>query len=154
LATGIENQFQDDMMATTYGALFESALEVIPFGKVLSTPRALKYAALRTAKGRKFMRGETINRLKEGFVAGSTVNPVMGALYAPIHLLVRPTLNKAGRVGKVVLDNISEATGISKFIPEQTFAKKFLNEPRKKYIKDISGRWILSSTQEGIEEGK
>lgn len=26
LATGIENQFQDDMWATTYGALFESAL--------------------------------------------------------------------------------------------------------------------------------
>ena len=106
------------MMATTYGALFESALEVIPFGKVFSVPRSIKYAALRTSKGRKFMRGETIGRLKEGFIVGSAASPIMGALYAPAHLLVKPTLEKAGRVGKVVLDNISEATGISKFIPE------------------------------------
>lgn len=154
LATGIENQFQDDMMATTYGALFESALEVIPFGRVLNVPRGLKYAAMRTSNGRKFMRGETISRLKEGFTVGSAVNPVLGALYAPMHVMVRPTLNKAGRVGKVVLDNISEATGISKFIPEQTFTRKFLNEPRKRYIKDIAGRWMLSSVQEGVEEGK
>lgn len=154
LATGMENQFQDDMMATTYGALFESALEVVPFGKVIKVPRALRYAALRTEKGRKFMRGETINRLKEGFVVGSTANPVVGALYAPLHVLVRPTLNKAGRVGKVAIENIADATGISKFIPEQTFTRKFLNEPRKKLIKDISGRWLLSSVEGGIEEGK
>ena len=154
LATGIENQFQDDMMATTYGALFESALEVIPFGRVVKVPRSLRYVALSTSKGRKFMRGETLSNLKEGFIVGSSINPVMGALYAPAHVFVRPILNKAGRVGKVVLDNISEATGISKFIPEQTFTRKFLNEPRKRYIKDIGGRWILSSIEEGVEEGK
>ena len=154
LATGIENQFQDDMMATTYGALFESALEVIPFGRFLHVPKVLKNAAQRVAKGNKFVRPEVLNRLREGFTVGSTVNPVMGALYAPVHILVKPTLNKAGRVGKVVLDNISEATGISKFIPEQTFTRKFLNEPRKQYMKDIAGRWMLSSIQEGVEEGK
>ena len=154
LATGIENQFQDDMMATTYGALFESALEVIPFGRVAKVPRSLRYAALRTSKGRKFMRGETLSNLREGFIVGSAVNPAMGALYAPAHVFVRPVLNKAGRVGKVILDNISEATGISKFIPEQTFTRKFLSEPRKRYIKDIGGRWILSSIEEGVEEGK
>lgn len=154
LATGIENQFEDDMMATTYGAAFETALEVVPFGRVLKAPRAIRYAALRSQKGRKFMHGETIGRLKEGFVVGSTASPIVGAMYAPVHTLVRPVLNKAGRVGKVVIDNISEATGISKFIPEDTFTRRFLTEPRKKLMKDISGRWLLSSIEEGIEEGK
>lgn len=154
LARGIENQHQDDMTATTYGALFESALEVLPFGKVISAPRALRYAMLRSQKGRKFMRSSALNNVAEGFAVGSTVNPIVGAAYAPLHTVVRPILNKAGRFGAEAVNNIAKATRISELIPEQTFTRKFLTEPRKRLIKDISGRWILSSIEEGVEEGK
>lgn len=154
LARGIENQHQDDMAATTYGSLFESALEVLPFGKVISAPRALRYAMLRSQKGRKFMRSSALNNVAEGFAVGSTVNPIVGAAYAPLHTIVRPILNKAGRFGAEAVNNIAKATRISELIPEQTFTRKFFTEPRKRLIKDISGRWILSSIEEGVEEGK
>lgn len=56
LATGIENQFQDDMMATTYTAGIETMLNIIPIGKALSLPKLIKYRALRTAAGREAVR--------------------------------------------------------------------------------------------------
>ena len=161
LAIGIENQFQDDMYATTYGALFESALQVLPVGRLIPS-RLIKYSILKNAAGRKAVRAseKIINNaekvaanMAEGFVVGSAVSPFVGALYAPLHTLVRPVANKIGRLGKSAVNNIAKATKISNYIPESTFTTKFLSEPRKRFIKDISGRWILSSIQEGVEEG-
>ena len=160
IRTGIENQFRDDMMATTYGSAIESVLEtgLGPLGKAIKVPRAIRYAMLRSQKGRQFMRGQigstTANNLGQGFAIGAAVNPIVGALYAPIHTVVMPGLKKVGKLGKQALDDIGRTTGISNFIPEQTFAKKFLSEPRKKYIKDITGKWILASVSGGAEEGK
>lgn len=60
IRTGIENQFRDDMMATTYGSAIESVLEtgLGPLGKAIKVPRAIRYAMLRSQKGRQFMRGQ------------------------------------------------------------------------------------------------
>lgn len=67
LAVGIESQFQDDMMATTYGAGFETVLEVLPFGKLLDVPRALRYKMLTNSRGRKFLRTGVGKTLEKGY---------------------------------------------------------------------------------------
>lgn len=149
LAVGIENQYQDDMLATTWGAGIESVLMTIPPLRMLNVARPIRYAAMRSSLGRRMVRG-----LKEGFEIGATAGPLVGAAYAPIHLMVKPLAKTAGKFGKEAINHVGKATGISKFIPESAFTTKFLNEPRKQLIKDIGGRWLLASSSEAIEEMK
>ena len=155
LATGMESQFQDDMHATTYGALFESALQVIPVGKLLPS-RALKYALLKNSAGRKLVRKseKLVDNLSEGLAVGAAVNPAVGAMYAPIHAtLVRPVYDAIGSLGKKVINSIGKNVAVSSRIPAKILEKQFLSEPKKRIIKDIAGRWLMSSISEGVEEG-
>jgi hypothetical protein len=155
LATGMESQFQDDMHATTYGALFESALQVIPVGKLLPS-RALKYALLKNSAGRKLVRKseKLVDNLSEGLAMGTAVNPAVGAIYAPIHAtLVRPAYDAIGSLGKKVINGIGKNVAISSRIPAKILEKQFLSAPKKRIIKDIAGRWLMSSISEGVEEG-
>lgn len=81
-------------------------------------------------------------------------SPVSGILYAPIHAALSPLMSKVGKAARGVIDDIAKSARIAEHIPERALAKKFMREPTKRYIKDITGRWIASSISEAIEEGK
>lgn len=154
LATGIESQFQDDMAATTWTAGLETVLSIVPVGRAITAPRAVKYQMLKTAARRETLRSGKLGVLAQGYEIGQAASPLMGLLYAPVHLAVNPAIKRTGRVARVVMDEISKAAHISQDIPERVFTKKFLREPRNRYFKDIAGRWAVASVAEGIEEGK
>lgn len=145
LAIGMESQFQDDMAATTWSAGLETLLQVIPIGKVISPSKLLKFKAAK---------GGAADILEKGFELGSAASPVAGALYAPIHYMLTPVRKRAGRMASSIIDAISRTAGMSELLPKEVLKKKFSSSLRNKYIKDIAGRWILSSISEGIEEGK
>lgn len=154
LATGIESQFQDDMAATTWTAGLETVLSIVPVGRAITAPRAVKYQMLKTAARREALKSGKLGVLAQGYEIGQAASPLMGLLYAPVHLAVNPAIKRTGRVARVVMDEISKAAHISQDIPERVFTKKFLREPRNRYFKDIAGRWAVASVAEGIEEGK
>lgn len=169
LATGIENQHQDNMAATSWQAGVETALEVIPFGKVISLPRTLKYQLLKTAARREAVRNggvaaktlqalekydDVVKTLGEGYRIGSSVGPVGGAVYAPMHLAVSPVLKRVGKEGKDILNAIATSARISEDIPADLLGKHLISDTRKRYFKDLAGRWALASFSEGVEEGK
>ncbi len=139
LAIGIESQFQDDMMATTWSAGIETLLEIIPVGKVLSTTKMAK--------------GKMAN-LAKGYKIGAAAGPIAGAVYAPIHAALQPTMKKAGKMVSSIAADLAKTAHIVDAIPSKLLKKKFLGSTTKRYIKDISGRLLLASAAEGIEEGK
>lgn len=156
LAIGIENQMQDDMAATTWGAGIETALEVIPVGSALKVPKAIRYQMLKTAGRRQLLRdaSDKLSAAAAGFEKGALINPIAGALYAPVHAAVSPVFKRMGKMAKGVLDDISRTASMVDDIPGRAIAKKFMREPKVRYMKDIAGRWIASSVEEAIEEGK
>lgn len=139
LAIGIESQFQDDMMATTWSAGVETLLEIIPVGKVLSTTKMAK--------------GKMAN-LAKGYKIGAAAGPIAGAAYAPIHAALQPAMKKAGKMVSSIAEDLAKTAHIVDAIPSSLLKKKFLGSTTKRYIKDISGRLLLASAAEGIEEGK
>ena len=163
LAVGIENQMQDDMAATTWSAGIETVLQVMPIGGALNVGKAIRYQMLKTAGRREALRGVyenlqkasgVLGKLGEGYEVGGIVSPVAGALYAPIHAAVSPAFKRMGKMAKGVLDDISRTASMVDDIPGRALAKKFMREPKVRYMKDITGRWIASGIEEAIEEGK
>lgn len=159
LAIGIESQFQDDMAAVTWGAGFQTALDVIPYGRGLKLARPLKYTLLKGQRGRQFVRGAEKyfpfgEQVKEGFKIGSSAGPLVGAAYAPAHILVSPIFKYASRGTKDILSSIARTASMIDGIPSNVLKRKFFGDTAKRYFKDIAGRWALSSIEEGVEEGK
>ena len=160
LAIGIENQMQDDMAATTWSAGLETLLQILPVGKALTVPKAVKqafrYQMLKNAGRREALRGmeKKLATMAEGYEVGALASPVAGLAYAPIHMAVSPVVNRLGKLGKGVMDDIARSAWMSDKIPGRVLAKKFMHEPKIRYFKDITGRWVASSISESIEEGK
>lgn len=73
--------------------------------------------------------------------------------YAPVHALVRPAADKLFKLGRGVMSSIAKTAGVAGRLPAEILTKKFLSEPKKRLLKDISGRWLMSSISEGVEEG-
>lgn len=155
LAVGIESQFQDDMAATTWSAGLETALQIVPFGKVLSLPgKALRYQVLKSAAGRKAIRNGALNTIAKGYELGSVASPIAGMLYAPVHYALSPARKNIGKAAASILDDLSKTAGMAEDIPANLLKKRFASSTKKKYFKDIAGRWAIASAAEGVEEGK
>lgn len=154
LAVGIESQFQDDMAATTWSAGLETALQIIPFGRILKAPRALRYQMLKTAAGREALRNGTASTLAKGYEIGSIASPIGGMLYAPVHLAMSPARKYVGKGVANVLDDIAKTSHMVDDIPSNLLKKKFASSTKMRYFKDIAGRWAVASAAEGVEEGK
>lgn len=140
------------MMATTFGSAIESALQVMPLGQMISPSKLLRFKTFKTGIGKQLVRnGEA---LAEGFEIGSAISPIAGPLIAPIHMLISPAVRKSGKLVSGVVKDIAKAVDIVDTAPESVLRRKFASSTRNKYIKDITGRWLLASSSEGIEEGK
>lgn len=154
LAVGIESQFQDDMAATTWTAGLETVLQILPVGKAITVAKPIRYQMLKTAARREALRNGTLSTLAQGYEIGQAASPILGALYAPIHLVMAPAFKRAGKIGSVILDNISKTSHIVEDIPSEILKRNFMKSTKKKYFKDIAGRWFTTSVAEGVEEGK
>lgn len=146
LAIGIESQFQDDMAATTWSAGLETVLQILPFGKALS--------ALKAGLGAKLAESSAIKTLAKGYEIGSITSPIGGAIYAPLHLATSPARKYMSKAIQNVANDIATSSTIAEQMSKELLKKHFASSTRKKYLKDLGGRWITASAAEGVEEGK
>lgn len=146
LAVGIESQFQDDMAATTWSAGLETVLQILPFGKALSV--------LKAGLGTKLAESSTMKALTKGYEIGSIASPIGGAIYAPLHLAMSPARKYMSKAVREMADDIAKSSIIGENIPKELLKKHFASSTRKKYFKDLGGRWLTASAAEGVEEGK
>lgn len=146
LAVGIESQFQDDMAATTWSAGLETVLQILPFGKALSS--------LKAGLGTKLAESGTMKALAKGYEIGSIASPIGGAIYAPLHLAMSPARKYMSRAVQNMANDITTSSIIAENIPKELLKKHFASSTKKKYFKDLSGRWLVASASEGVEEGK
>ena len=146
LAIGIESQFQDDMAATTWTAGLETVLQILPFGKALS--------ALKAGLGTKLAESATMKTLTEGYKIGSIASPIGGAIYAPLHLAMSPTRKYMSKAVQGMADDIAKSSIIGENISKELLKKHFASSTKRKYFKDLGGRWLTASAAEGVEEGK
>lgn len=149
------------MFATTGSAFIETGLQITPLGpvgKILHIPRWAKFALLKNAKRREMLRtGKLATMAKNaerGFEIGSVASPIAGALYAPIHVAVSPVVKKAGRVARELFGDISTTSNIAEGVSKNLLRKKFGRDVKRRYFKDIAGRYVLSAASEGNEEYK
>lgn len=154
LAVGIESQFQDDMAATTWSAGLETALQIIPFGRLLKPAKPMLYKVLRSTIGENAIKNGTAATLAKGYELGSIASPIGGMIYAPVHLAMSPARKYVGKGVANMLDDIAKSSIISENIPKELLKKKFASSTKTKYFKDIAGRWAIASAAEGVEEGK
>lgn len=134
------------MAATTWSAGLETVLQILPFGKALS--------ALKAGLGTKLAESSTMKALTKGYEIGSIVSPIGGAIYAPLHLAMSPARKYMSKAVQGVADDIAKSSIIGENIPKELLKKHFASSTRKKYFKDLGGRWLTASAAEGVEEGK
>ena len=172
-ALGIESAFQDDMAATTWDALIDTALEIVPLGSgVKGVKTAIQGFIKGSSKTSKFIEsainnptakkiinsrlGKTV--LEEagvGFKRGSVISPLAAAINTPLHLALSPIEKYSGNfIRQQVAKRLGWTAGALQFVPDETLTKVLSNSTRNRYMRDIAGRMIAVSVSEGIEEGK
>lgn len=177
-----DSLFQHDMVATTGDAIIDTALSVMPIGKLsgLSRLYPIKYArvnaklAARNLVKSSELAGNIAKRAQEfgkfggllgvgGYGAGAIFGTAEGALETgakKISTVIGGS--ELGDLGKAVFDKVERARNyLGKAITSKRLrevAKDAWNSPKglttRKFVKDYGGRLITSRISEGIEEGK
>lgn len=172
---GVESVFQDEMTAITFSDLIDTGLEVMPLGsgigaKLLKTPFSIgiKHAVRSNKYWRKLITSEPAKRAirskfgqhvfddaGSSFARGSVISPVAGLANIPMHIALSPIEKYVGNnVRKGIAKSLQWTSDALSVAPEEILSKALTASTTTKYIKDLSGRVIVSSLAEGIEEGK